>query len=29
MTPQDVYGAMRQALKSKTDRVAVIDTNPS
>ncbi|MFF9099729.1 hypothetical protein ACF1AU_03950 [Streptomyces rubrogriseus] len=29
VTPQDVYGAMRQALKSKTDRVAVIDTNPS
>ncbi|MFD6194639.1 hypothetical protein [Streptomyces sp. NPDC060275] len=29
VTPQDVYGAMRQALKSKTDRVAVIDTSPS
>ncbi|MEV5757243.1 hypothetical protein AB0L61_10825 [Streptomyces tendae] len=29
VTPQDVYGAVRQALKSKTDRVAVIDTNPS
>ncbi|MFG2320509.1 YML083C domain-containing protein [Streptomyces tendae] len=29
VTPQDVYGAMRQALKSKTDRVAVIDTDPS
>ncbi|MFF0668249.1 hypothetical protein ACFYVE_08605 [Streptomyces tendae] len=29
VTPQDVYGAMRQALKSKTNRVAVIDTNPS
>ncbi|MFC8857015.1 hypothetical protein ACFT5D_28630, partial [Streptomyces sp. NPDC057144] len=29
VTPQDVYGAMRQALKSKTDRVAIIDTNPS
>ncbi|WP_217246582.1 hypothetical protein [Streptomyces sp. AC602_WCS936] len=29
VTPQDVYGALRQALKSKTDRVAVIETNPS
>ncbi|GAA2282192.1 hypothetical protein GCM10010415_59230 [Streptomyces atrovirens] len=29
VTPQDVYGALRQALTSKTDRVAVIDTNPS
>ncbi|MBT2415934.1 hypothetical protein J7I94_36340 [Streptomyces sp. ISL-12] len=29
VTPEDVYGALRQALLSKTDRVAVIDTNPS
>ncbi|MFD5804604.1 hypothetical protein [Streptomyces sp. NPDC127020] len=29
VTPEDVYGALRQALKSKTDRVAVIETNPS
>lgn len=29
VTVQDVYGALRQALKSKTDRVAVIETNPS
>lgn len=29
VTVQDVYSALRQALKSKTDRVAVIDTNPS
>ncbi|MFD1659337.1 hypothetical protein ACFSL4_14270 [Streptomyces caeni] len=29
VTPEDVYGALRQALISKTDRVAVIDTNPS
>ncbi|MZD58363.1 hypothetical protein GTX07_31790, partial [Streptomyces sp. SID5606] len=29
VTPEDVYGSLRQALKSKTDRVAVIDTNPS
>ncbi|MFH9042906.1 hypothetical protein ACH4FA_26635 [Streptomyces sp. NPDC017966] len=29
VTPQDVYGALRQALISKTDRVAVIETNPS
>ncbi|MFC8565948.1 hypothetical protein ACFUIW_09295 [Streptomyces sp. NPDC057245] len=29
VTPEDVYGALREALKSKTDRVAVIDTNPS
>ncbi|MFE0811408.1 hypothetical protein ACFW4M_32140 [Streptomyces sp. NPDC058794] len=29
VTPQDVYGALRQALKSETDRVAVIETNPS
>ncbi|MFG2682295.1 hypothetical protein [Streptomyces sp. NPDC048392] len=29
VTPQDVYGALRQALKSKTDRVAVIETDPS
>ncbi|MDE1680838.1 hypothetical protein PWE32_00605 [Streptomyces neyagawaensis] len=26
---KDVYGALRLALKSKTDRVAVIDTNPT
>ncbi|MER6151132.1 hypothetical protein ACWGPD_32480 [Streptomyces hirsutus] len=29
VTPQDVYGALRQALTSTTDRVAVIETNPS
>ncbi|MDT0614599.1 hypothetical protein [Streptomyces lancefieldiae] len=29
VTPEDVYGALRQALKSKTDRVAVIETDPS
>ncbi|WP_260604978.1 hypothetical protein, partial [Streptomyces sp. WAC 01420] len=29
VTPQDVYGALRKALVSKTDRVAVIDTDPS
>jgi hypothetical protein len=29
VTVEDVYGALRLALKSKTDRVAVIDTNPS
>ncbi|MFI5568691.1 hypothetical protein ACIA6T_15350 [Streptomyces sp. NPDC051740] len=29
VTPQDVYGALRLALTSKTDRVAVIETNPS
>ncbi|MEU9476846.1 hypothetical protein [Streptomyces sp. NPDC048191] len=29
VTPQDVYGVLRQALLSKTNRVAVIDTNPS
>ncbi|MGW3633720.1 hypothetical protein ACWD7F_26785 [Streptomyces sp. NPDC005122] len=29
VTPQDVYGALRQALMSKTNRVAVIATNPS
>jgi hypothetical protein len=29
VTPQDVYGALRQALTSKTNRVGVIDTNPS
>ncbi|CAL9459469.1 hypothetical protein SUDANB145_02608 [Streptomyces sp. enrichment culture] len=29
VTPEDVYGALRQALLSRTDRVAVIDTNPS
>ncbi|MFJ2827626.1 hypothetical protein ACIPC1_08465 [Streptomyces sp. NPDC087263] len=29
VTPQDVYGALRQALLSTTDRVAVIETNPS
>ena len=29
VTPQDVYGALRQALISKTDRVGIIDTNPS
>ncbi|MFC8424992.1 hypothetical protein ACFUN7_29755 [Streptomyces sp. NPDC057236] len=29
VTPQDVYGALRLALTDKTDRVAVIDTDPS
>ncbi|PZG83628.1 hypothetical protein C1I97_34570 [Streptomyces sp. NTH33] len=29
VTPQDVYVALRQALLSKTDRVGVIDTDPS
>jgi hypothetical protein len=29
VTPQDVYVALRQALTSRTDRVAVIETNPS
>ncbi|WBO64051.1 hypothetical protein [Streptomyces camelliae] len=29
VTPEDVYGALRQALMSKTNRVAVISTNPS
>ncbi|MFI9242784.1 hypothetical protein ACIGXF_09340 [Streptomyces sp. NPDC053086] len=29
VTPQDVYAALRPALMSKTNRVAVIDTNPS
>ncbi|WP_405843851.1 hypothetical protein [Streptomyces sp. NBC_01518] len=29
VTPQDVYLALRQALTSTTDRVAVIDTDPS
>ncbi|MEU5540140.1 hypothetical protein [Streptomyces sp. NPDC020362] len=29
VTPQDVYVALRQALTSKTNRVAVIATNPS
>lgn len=29
VTPQDVYGALRQALMSKSDRVAVIETDPS
>ncbi|GAA0651492.1 hypothetical protein GCM10009535_32170 [Streptomyces thermocarboxydovorans] len=29
VTPQDVYGALREALKSKTNRVAVIDTDPN
>ncbi|MFK0158791.1 hypothetical protein ACIQVK_42835 [Streptomyces sp. NPDC090493] len=29
VTPQDVYVALRQALLSKTNRVGVIDTNPS
>ncbi|MEU8948159.1 hypothetical protein [Streptomyces sp. NPDC048489] len=29
VTPQDVYGALRQALMSKTNRIAVIATNPS
>ncbi|WP_067397605.1 hypothetical protein [Streptomyces sp. F-3] len=29
VTPQDVYGALRKALVSKTDRDVVIETNPS
>jgi G:T/U-mismatch repair DNA glycosylase len=29
VTVQDVIGALRQALKSKTERVAVIETDPS
>ncbi|CAM5733598.1 Peptidoglycan binding domain-containing protein OS=Streptomyces fumanus OX=67302 GN=GCM10018772_49210 PE=4 SV=1 [Streptomyces fumanus] len=29
VTPQDVYGALRQALTSTTNRVATIDTDPS
>nr|WP_254390823.1 hypothetical protein [Streptomyces sp. AC550_RSS872] len=29
VTPQDVYVALREALKSRTNRVAVIETNPS
>ncbi|MFF9752511.1 hypothetical protein ACF1FC_06825 [Streptomyces sp. NPDC014344] len=29
VTPQDVYGALRQALVSTTDRTAVIETDPS
>ncbi|MET7480759.1 hypothetical protein ABZT17_41410 [Streptomyces sp. NPDC005648] len=29
VTPQDVYVALRQALLSKTDRVGIIQTNPS
>ncbi|MEU1080049.1 hypothetical protein ABZ368_07350 [Streptomyces sp. NPDC005908] len=29
VTPQDVYGALRQALISTSDRTAVIETNPS
>lgn len=29
VTPEDVISAMRPALKSKTDRVAVVETNPS
>ncbi|MER6537818.1 hypothetical protein ABT215_29270, partial [Streptomyces sp900105755] len=29
VTPQDVYVALRQALLSKTNRVGVIETNPS
>ncbi|MFH8452315.1 hypothetical protein ACH4CD_24135 [Streptomyces fungicidicus] len=29
VTPQDVYVALRQALLSKTERVAVIETDPS
>ncbi|MFI1072262.1 hypothetical protein [Streptomyces puniciscabiei] len=29
VTPQDVYAALRQALISRTNRVAVISTNPS
>ena len=29
VTPQDVYVALRQALLSKTNRVGVIESNPS
>jgi hypothetical protein len=29
VTPEDVYGALRQALMSRTNRVAVINTNPN
>lgn len=29
VTPEDVYGALYKALTSKTDRTAVIETNPS
>ncbi|MGW3146700.1 hypothetical protein ACWDG1_18825 [Streptomyces sp. NPDC001177] len=29
VTPQDVYGALRQALTSRTNRIAVIDTTPN
>ncbi|MFJ9819479.1 hypothetical protein ACIRU3_30300 [Streptomyces sp. NPDC101151] len=29
VTPEDVYVALRQALTSKTNRIAVIDTNPN
>nr|WP_155060828.1 hypothetical protein [Streptomyces blattellae] len=29
VTPEDVYGALRQALLSKTDRDVTIETNPS
>lgn len=29
VTPEDVYGALRTALTSKTNRIAVIDTDPS
>ncbi|KUO17091.1 peptidoglycan binding domain-containing protein [Streptomyces dysideae] len=29
VTPEDVYVALREALKSKTDRVAIIETNPN
>ncbi|MYX99977.1 hypothetical protein GT045_35610, partial [Streptomyces sp. SID486] len=29
VTPEDVYAALRPALMSRTDRVAVIDTDPS
>ncbi|MFF8725148.1 hypothetical protein ACF073_01490 [Streptomyces sp. NPDC015171] len=29
VTPEDVYAALRQALTSKTNRIAVIPTNPS
>ncbi len=29
VTPQEVYIALRQALTSRTNRVAVIDTDPS
>lgn len=29
VTPEDVYLALRKALVSKTDRVGIIDTNPS